>query len=215
MKKGTYYFSHDYNARNDDKIKALIRKHKMVGYGIYWAIIEDLYNNANALRMDCEGIAFDLRANVEVVKSVLNDFDLFIISDQIISSLSVKKRLEKRTEKSVKAKESALVRWGENANALRPQSECNAIKERKGKEKKGNIKQFEPPTFEEFKKYCEESGYSGIAERAFKGYAEANPPWTDTKGNKIRSWKQKLQNVWFREENKNKSNNLNLNQNHL
>ena len=39
----------------------LLRKHGMIGYGIYWAIIEDLYNNANALRLDYEGIAFEYR----------------------------------------------------------------------------------------------------------------------------------------------------------
>ena len=39
--KNTFYFSHDYNARNDIKIKKLIAKHGYLGYGIFWAIIED------------------------------------------------------------------------------------------------------------------------------------------------------------------------------
>lgn len=60
-----------------------------------------------------------------------------------------------------------------------------------------------PPSFPDFEAYFLEHGFtSELAARAFKGYAEANPPWTDTKGNKIRSWKQKCQNVWFRDENK-------------
>jgi hypothetical protein len=62
---------------------------------------------------------------------------------------------------------------------------------------------FVPPTIEEFTKYCEENGFRNIATRAFKSYSEANPPWTDSRGNEIRSWKQKLQNVWFKEENGN------------
>jgi len=45
MPKDTYYFSHDYNCRNDEKIKRLLRKHGMCGYGIFWSIVEDLYNN--------------------------------------------------------------------------------------------------------------------------------------------------------------------------
>ena len=58
MSKDTFYFSHDYNSRNDEKIKSLLRKHGMQGYGLFWALIEDLYNNANALRTDSEGIEY-------------------------------------------------------------------------------------------------------------------------------------------------------------
>ena len=59
MSKDTFYFSHDYNVRNDIKIKKLINKHGFLGYGLFWAIIEDLYNNTNVLPMDYECIAFD------------------------------------------------------------------------------------------------------------------------------------------------------------
>ena len=40
-------------------------------------------DDANALRTDYDGIAFDLRTKSEIVKSIINDFDLFIISDDI------------------------------------------------------------------------------------------------------------------------------------
>ncbi len=138
MAKQTFYFSHDYNARNDEKIKILIRRHGMIGYGIYWSIVEDLYNNANALRTDYEGIAFDLRTQCDIVASVVQDFDLFQISGNFFGSESVKRRLDERNFKSVKARESASYRWS-NANALRPESDRNAIKERKVKESKGNV----------------------------------------------------------------------------
>ncbi len=136
MPKDTFYFSHDYNARNDEKIKRLIRKHGMIGYGIFWSIVEDLYNNANALRTDYEGIAYDLRSDSELVASVVNDFDLFIFNGDYFGSNSVQERLEQRNDKSEKARKSASYRW-ENANALQPQSDSNAKKERKGKEIKG------------------------------------------------------------------------------
>ena len=137
MAKDTFYFSHDYNSRADEKIKLLIRKHGFLGYGIFWAIIEDLYNNANALRTDYEGIAFDLRVDTNIVKSVINDFDLFIIKDDFFGSLSVQRRLEERNEKSKKASDSANYRWNKqinDANAMRTQCDGNAIKERKGNE---------------------------------------------------------------------------------
>ena len=136
MPKDTFYFSHDYNARNDEKIKRLIRKHGMQGYGVFWSIVEDLYNNANALRTDYEGIAYDLRSDSELVASVVNDFDLFIFNGDYFGSNSVQERLEQRNDKSAKARKSANYRW-DNANALQTQSDSNAKKERKGKEIKG------------------------------------------------------------------------------
>ena len=136
MPKDTFYFSHDYNARNDEKIKRLIRKHGMQGYGVFWSIVEDLYNNANALRTDYEGIAYDLRSDSDLVASVVNDFDLFIFDGDFFGSNSVQERLDQRNDKSAKARKSASYRW-DNANAMQTQYDSNAKKERKGKEIKG------------------------------------------------------------------------------
>ena len=64
-------------------------------------------------------------------------------------------------------------------------------------------KTFIPPTIEEVKKYFLENGYSEqSAVNAFKYYQDGNPPWTDSKGNHVRSWKQKMRAVWFKEENR-------------
>lgn len=138
MRKDTFYFSHDYNARNDPKIKALIRKQGLYGYGLFWAIVEDLYNNANALPTDYESIAFDLRTDLETVKSIINDFDLFVIDGQTFGSLSIERRIEERNEKSSKARVSAEKRWEKhrqkNANAMQTHSKGNAIKESKEKD---------------------------------------------------------------------------------
>ena len=137
MAKDTFYFSHDYNTRLDTKIKKLLKKHKAEGYGIYWMIVEDLYNNANALETDYEGIAYDMRINEDLIKSIINDFDLFIVKNGVFGSESIEKRLAKRAKKSSKARESAMYRWNkDNANALRTQSDSNAIKERKVKDNK-------------------------------------------------------------------------------
>jgi hypothetical protein len=57
--------------------------------------------------------------------------------------MSIEKRLNERKDKSIKASESANKRW-KNANALRPQCERNAIKERKGKEIKKKRNNFSP-----------------------------------------------------------------------
>lgn len=141
----TYYFSHDYTARNDSKIKSLLRRHNFLGYGIYWAIVEDLYINDNKLTYTYEDLAYDLHCDVNIVKSVIEDFGLFRIENGILSSDSVQKRLDKRNEKSLKASQSAKNRWGGSnnqltssessnsgdANAMRTHSNGNAIKESK------------------------------------------------------------------------------------
>jgi hypothetical protein len=113
----------------------------MIGYGIYWAIIEDLYNNANALQLDCERIAYELRTDELIVKSVINDFALFTINDEFFNSDSVQKRLNKRLEITEKARTIANIRWNkvkENANEMPTHNESNAIamqiKEKKEKE---------------------------------------------------------------------------------
>lgn len=153
--KEAYYFSHDYNARNDIKIKKLLAKHGYYGYGLFWAIIEELYNNENQLPLDCDFLAYDLRAESEIIESIINDFDLFILSKNTFGSRSVQQRLDKRNKVSEKAKEAINKRWnkgkgegkkegktnGSNTNVLPENNEPNTIKERKGKEikeKKGN-----------------------------------------------------------------------------
>ena len=146
----TFYFSHDYNTRSDEKIKKLIYEHGFEGYGLYWAIIEELYQNANAMRLECERIAYELRTDKERIASIINDFDLFVVDGEFFHSTSIEKRLKMRIEKSRKASESAKVRWS-NANAMRTHSERNAIKESKVKESKGNV--FKKPTLEDLKQY--------------------------------------------------------------
>jgi hypothetical protein len=147
MTKETFYFSHDYNSRSDEKIKKLIYQHGYEGYGIYWAIIEELYQNANAMQMECERIAFELRTDSNRICSIIQDFDLFVVEDGYFNSPSVQKRLDLRNNKSVKARESAKKRWN-NANAMRTHSEGNAIKESKVKENKGK---FIVPSVQELK----------------------------------------------------------------
>jgi hypothetical protein len=102
-------------------------------------LIEDLYQNANALQTDYEGIAYDYRVEQEIIQFIVEKTGLFEIKDNIFSSKSVERRLEERLLKSSKARESAEKRWKKkDANAMQTQSDSNAIKESKGKEKKEN-----------------------------------------------------------------------------
>jgi hypothetical protein len=171
MAKDTFYFSHDYNAQTDEKIKLLLRKHGMLGYGVFWSIIEGLYNNANALRTDYDGIAYDLRTDAEIIKSIINDFDLFVFEDGFFGSKSVEARLEERNEKSKKAQKSAFKRWNKCeriANALKNDaiaSEIDAIK--KGKD----IKESK----ERKKTYAETSNEVLLSVKLYEEILKINP----------------------------------------
>jgi len=205
MPKDTFYFSHDYNARNDEKIKMLIRKHGMIGYGVFWAIVEDLYNNANALRTDYDGIAYDLRLHSDIVKSVVNDFDLFQINGDYFGSSSVQARLDQRNEKSLSARKSASYRWNkkeEDANALQTLSEGNAKKERKGKEIKGKEINNTVPPLQEFLEYCKKNleqnkfiytEYEYSLKSKYETWV-ANG-WKDGHNKQIKDWKGKIRNT--------------------
>jgi hypothetical protein len=72
-------------------------------------------------------------------------------------------------------------------------------KESKEGEEDGNT--FIPPLQDEVTSYFEENGYtkeSGL--KAFNYYDVAG--WKDSRGNKVKNWKQKMQSVWFKDENK-------------
>ena len=185
----TFYFSHDYNSRSDEKIKKLIYKHGFEGYGLYWAIIEELYQNANAMRLECERIAYELRTDEERIASIINDFDLFVTDGEFFHSTSIEKRLKMRNEKSRKASESAKARWN-NANAKRTHSERNAIKESKGKENKVNV--FIEPTVKEI-----QSEFSELDAQRFHDFYSSKG-WMIGK-NKMKDWKAAARNWMSRD----------------
>ena len=133
---------------------------------------------------------------------------------------TLKRDLDKWQLKSDKNRESANVRWNKNnANAYKRikrnakhadsdiviDSVIDSVKEKKDK-------RFTPPLISEVKEYFKEKGYTEqSAIKAFEYYDVAD--WKDSKGNKVKSWKQKMQGVWFKDENKSKkvsSNNAHL-----
>jgi hypothetical protein len=62
-------------------------------------------------------------------------------------------------------------------------------------------KVFIPPTKEEVINFFVENEYDGNkGATAFDFYAEAD--WHDSRGNKVRNWKQKMRGIWFKDDNK-------------
>ena len=184
------YFSHDYNARNDLNMKKLFMGEGLSGIGLYWCLVEMLYEKNGYIALDyIPIIAFDLRTTEETVHRVIDKYELFCKNDTHFFSNSVLKRLEMRKEKSEKAKISANARWN-NANAMRTHSESNAIKENKIKEKESKekkIKKFIAPTLEEVKEHAISKGRLDLAEKFFTYYDTMG--WLDKGGEPVKCWK--------------------------
>lgn len=205
MKDG-YYFQHDYNARSDKKLVKLSMKYpECKGIGIYWCIVEMLYEEKGyLLRNEYERISFELRTTNDTIKDVIENYELFAFDDEKFWSESVLLRLKLRENKSIKAKESISKRWEKyerNTNVLETINESNTNKEKKSIIKKNKEKLFIEPSLDEVKEYFKQNNYKEeTAIKFYQSYSVAN--WVDSKGNKVKNWKQKAINVWFKDENK-------------
>jgi hypothetical protein len=111
MAKESYWFKHDYNARSDRRLMGLLMKTGIEGIGIYWCVIEMLYEEGGfLLHSECERIAFELRTHCEKVKPVIES-DLFKRDKEKFWSESVLRRLDERKDKSKKNSDNAFERW--------------------------------------------------------------------------------------------------------
>lgn len=133
--KSTNYFSHDSNARNDEKLVRLRMKQGAAGYGVYFMILERLREEADYMSAkDYNMIAFDLRVDAAIVKSVVEDFGLFTFTDdgKCFYSESFTRRMDikdqLRRQRSEGGKIGMKNRWkkeqGKQDKEVKPQPEA-------------------------------------------------------------------------------------------
>ncbi len=109
-----HWFKHDFYTSNDRKMQRLDFKFPVVGYGIFFKVIEILYQNDGKLEYDLDFISHSVNYDKEVVKAVLNDFDLFSILDDKLMNYRVLQSIKEITQKSEKARASAMKRYNGN-----------------------------------------------------------------------------------------------------
>lgn len=110
MKKS--YFRHDYNARNDIKLQSVITKHGAVGIGVYWIIVEMLYQNGGELPLDiARNISVAYFTDFKVVESVINDFDLFENDGNVFWSVRIRQTIDNTKKVSDARKAASRQRW--------------------------------------------------------------------------------------------------------
>lgn len=124
MSKSVYYFPHDYNARSDPKLQDVLIEHGAAGIGVYWCIIEQMYEQNGLLPLKlCKSIAFALHVESSMVESIVNDFELFVNDGENFWSLSVNVRLGKRLEISEKREAAIEKRW-QDARSIQKKYKC-------------------------------------------------------------------------------------------
>lgn len=123
-KETAKYFSHDSNARNSDKLIRLRMRHSAAGYGVYFMILERLREEPDYMSIkDYNIIAFDLRVDAALVKSVIEDFGLFVFTEdgKYFYSESFSKRMgimdETRKKRSEAGKSGMASRWSKDKNS--------------------------------------------------------------------------------------------------
>lgn len=122
------YFTHDYNARTDPKLQEVIMTHGMAGIGVYWCIVETMYEQGGRLpTKSINSIAYNLHTSEDIVRSIIYDFELFVVEGDEFMSNAVKSRIVKKEEISAMKQKAAMARWGKpNADVMQMQYKCNA-----------------------------------------------------------------------------------------
>ncbi|MEO7048903.1 MAG: Lin1244/Lin1753 domain-containing protein [Ferruginibacter sp.] len=142
MAKETFYFRHDYNARNDDKILELRAKFGSEGYGIFWMIIETMAENENggakASLMGGLSLGYGVAMGrlMEIIGCCLSIGLLYEDAGYYYSKRLLTHK-EFRKNLSQFGSEGANKRWGGNRGANGEANGGGNAKERKGKENKG------------------------------------------------------------------------------
>lgn len=225
--KETFYFQHDYNARNDPKLQDVLIDLGVAGIGIYWCIIEQLYEQGGTLPIrSCKSIAFALHVDCNVVERLVHDYELFKNDGEKMWSESVLNRLNRRKDISDKRKLASLARWQQNlenqsqaatqandnpiannTNEMQVHTTSNAsagykekgIKEKEIiKESEKTARRFIPPTVEEVNARIAEMGYTFDAE-AFIAFYQSNG-WMVGKS-KMKDWRAAMV-TWQKREQK-------------
>tara|TARA_R100000995_G_scaffold84922_1_gene65915 strand:+ start:29279 stop:29974 length:696 start_codon:yes stop_codon:yes gene_type:complete len=120
-KSKTYWFSHDMNAHEDSKIKALMSIWGAEGYGWYWIIVEVMaqqkgYKISTQKKYDFPSLALSLpncstEKCKEFVDDCINEFELFKSDGKNFWSTSLIERMTKHDMARERGKNAAAARW--------------------------------------------------------------------------------------------------------
>lgn len=194
--KEAYYFSHDANARNDERLIEVRIKYDWWGYGVYFGIVECL-REATGYKLQLsklDNLAYSL--NVDAKKfaeffEFCHKVGLIAKDEEYFWSASLKRRMKKATtirKQRIKAGlEGAKKRWQKDGKCQGDGlTENGKGKESKVKEIKESIYKVVPPTYEQVRQYFLDNNYKEIEADKFYNYYESKD-WMVGK-NKMKDW---------------------------
>lgn len=134
----------------------------------------------------------------EIIKSK------FVESELGFYNIRLMEVMEQRNKKSNNISEAVKNIWEKRKNGIPLNLDAiplESVKNTKKNNRKNNGISMGTVNVNEIINYFIENGYKEeVAIRAFNYYNEAN--WHDASGKKVLNWKQKMQSVWFKPENK-------------
>lgn len=143
-----HYFPHDFNARNDDDIEAMLLDYRATGYGLYWGIVERLHEDENSIELNdrfYKAVAKQFMEDPDKVKTFIHDcvvkYFLFELNGDTLTCARVGRNIEKRSsiskERSEAGKAGAIAKKNkaiaEESEANAQQNLANPSKEKKSK----------------------------------------------------------------------------------
>ncbi len=130
-----YFFPHEFNSRNDRKLKLVLCRFGLAGIGLFWCIVEMLYSENGRLPLyDIDLISRELNVSEKDITDLLNlkisdEETLFSSDNKYFWNETVLKKLEIINKKTQAAKNSAAKRW-----AMQTQCDSNTTAQKEVKE---------------------------------------------------------------------------------
>lgn len=207
MKKDAYYFPHFSNARNDRKIRRMVKLQGLESYAVYFMILEVL-REQDGFRYPMEDVdllADEFKTSEDRVKSIVDSFDLFTIEDDYFYSPRLNEYMTPYLEKKERARNASLKRWNKdgNANGMQMHTKSNAdqnpSKVKKSKVKKSKVNMYKPTVTmveEHFflSNKVKHEEVKDLSKKFMRYYDKTD--WKDEKGEDLKNWKR-LANGWI------------------
>ena len=121
------YFPHQYNAHDDEKLQQVIINHGLAGYAVFFLLLEYLGQKKDrVLSKDFyKVLSWNYRIDEDVVRSVVEDYGLFEVSDNHFSSDGLNDRMAALDDKIAKRKAAGAL-GGQKRVANLKQNSSNA-----------------------------------------------------------------------------------------
>ena len=126
--KDTFYFTHDYYSRHDKAMVSLQMKKGVAAIGVFWCIVEMLYEEGGYLSLDeYERITFELRCEYDLIKYVIEESELFEIKDGYFLLKYHFRKIKSKTRKKAKKQQIASINVGKINDLIRTYYKRNTI----------------------------------------------------------------------------------------